>query len=88
IRIDVLSRRGATTPEAVALIEEMGRRGVAVVGHACDATSEKAVAAALAAIRKDAGAIQAAFHTAMVLHDTLLSNLTREQLDAVLAPKV
>ncbi|WP_199270405.1 type I polyketide synthase [Stappia indica] len=87
-RIDVLSRRGATTPEAVALIEEMGRRGVTVVGHACDATSEKAVAAALAAIRKDAGAIQAAFHTAMVLHDTLLSNLTREQLDAVLAPKV
>ena len=87
-RIDVLSRRGATTPEAAALIEEMGRRGVTVVGHACDATSESAVTAALAAIRKDAGAIQAAFHTAMVLHDTLLSNLTREQLDAVLAPKV
>lgn len=87
-RIDVLSRRGATTPEAASLIEEMGRRGVTVVGHACDAADESAVAAALAAIRKEAGAIQAVFHTAMVLHDTLLANLTREQLDAVLAPKV
>lgn len=87
-RIDVLSRRGATTPEAAALIEEMGRQGVTVVGHACDAADESAVAAALAAIRKDAGAIQAVFHTAMVLQDTLLANLTREQLDQVLAPKV
>jgi acyl transferase domain-containing protein/NADPH:quinone reductase-like Zn-dependent oxidoreductase/acyl carrier protein len=87
-RIDVLSRRGATTPEAAALIEEMAARGVTIVGHACDATDEAAVSAALDAVRAEAGSIGGVFHTAMVLHDTLMANLTRDQLDAVLAPKV
>jgi acyl transferase domain-containing protein/NADPH:quinone reductase-like Zn-dependent oxidoreductase/acyl carrier protein len=87
-RVDVLSRRGAATDEAAALIAEMAARGVAVVGHACDATDESAMTATLAAVREAAGPISGVFHTAMVLQDTLLANLTREQLNAVLAPKV
>ncbi|WP_417769738.1 SDR family NAD(P)-dependent oxidoreductase, partial [Stappia sp.] len=112
-RIDVLSRRGATTPEAAALVEgmagqggsivgragqatdkaaalveEMAAQGVSIVGHACDATDKAAVSATLEAVRADAGSIAGVFHTAMVLDDTLMANLTRDQLDAVLAPKV
>ena len=87
-RVDVLSRRGATTPEAAALIEEMATQGVTIAGHACDATDEETLSATLDAVRAEAGSIAGVFHTAMVLHDTLMANLTRDQLDAVLAPKV
>uniref|UniRef100_UPI003BABA70F SDR family NAD(P)-dependent oxidoreductase n=1 Tax=Stappia sp. TaxID=1870903 RepID=UPI003BABA70F len=87
--IAVLSRRGAGTPEATALISEMGERGVRVSAHACDLTDETAVARTLESIRSDAGSpITGIYHTAMVLEDALIANLSREALSKVLAPKV
>ncbi|GGE76548.1 SDR family NAD(P)-dependent oxidoreductase [Stappia taiwanensis] len=87
-KIAVLSRRGAETPGAEALIAEMAGRGVTLAGHACDVTDETALTAALADVRGTLGPIGGVFHTAMVLKDTLLANLDRAALDAVLAPKV
>lgn len=86
--VAVLSRRGAAADGAADLIAEMAARGVTVTAHACDATDEVALSAALANVRAKAGSIGGVFHTAMVLDDMLIANLDRAAIDRVLAPKV
>ena len=87
--VAILSRRGAETPEAAALVSEMAARDVLITAHACDLTDEAALTRALEKIRSDATLpITGVYHTAMVLDDALMANLTREALSKVLAPKV
>jgi acyl transferase domain-containing protein/NADPH:quinone reductase-like Zn-dependent oxidoreductase/acyl carrier protein/NADP-dependent 3-hydroxy acid dehydrogenase YdfG len=87
--VAVLSRRGGATPEAAALISEMAARDVQVSAHACDLADKASVSRTLEEIRSKGGRpITGIYHTAMVLEDALITNLTRDALSKVLAPKV
>ncbi|MES0808599.1 SDR family NAD(P)-dependent oxidoreductase [Roseibium sp. SCPC15] len=86
--IAVFSRRGDSSEEAQAVVQQLSGRGVAIKGHACDITDETAVKQALLAVRSDGKPIKGVFHTAMVLNDVLLANMDHEGLTRVLAPKV
>lgn len=86
--IAVLSRRGEQANGAAELIAELGSRNVRVTPHACDASDETAVTGALARIRAASGGLAGVYHTAMVLEDTLIANLSEDALRKVLAPKV
>jgi NADPH:quinone reductase-like Zn-dependent oxidoreductase/acyl carrier protein len=86
--IAVLSRRGEQADGAPELIAELAARGVRVTPHACDVSDETAVTGALARIRAASGGLAGVYHTAMVLEDTLIANLSEDALCKVLAPKV
>ncbi|WP_209006602.1 type I polyketide synthase [Labrenzia sp. THAF82] len=84
----VLSRRGATSEEAKAVIREFEERKVSIDGISCDITDEDAVRTALREIRAGGKQIKGVFHTAMVLNDVLLANMDHDGLTSVLAPKI
>lgn len=85
-RLLLLSRRGMEAPQADELVGRLTDRGVDARVAAVDVTDRDALERALAEIRQCAP-IRGAFHCAMVLRDELISSLTREGLDSVLAPK-
>ncbi|MGX7825881.1 SDR family NAD(P)-dependent oxidoreductase [Actinokineospora sp. 24-640] len=76
------SRRGPDADGAAALAAELSGLGARVAVVACDAADRTALAALLA--DHPVGAV---FHTAGVVDDGLVSTLTPDALDAVLAPK-
>ncbi|MFD1694595.1 type I polyketide synthase [Roseibium aestuarii] len=84
----VLSRSGAEGDAARAVISDLGAAGVTVRGFACDLGREDDVASALTQIRAEMPPLRGVFHTAMVLDDRLIANLTRDSLERVLAPKM
>jgi acyl transferase domain-containing protein/NADPH:quinone reductase-like Zn-dependent oxidoreductase/aryl carrier-like protein len=86
--IVLMGRRGADAPEASRAVAELEALGARVVVHAADVTKESDVAAVLAAIDRDGPPLRGVFHAAMVLEDALLTNLDRERMDRVLAPKL
>ena len=81
-------RNGAASETAKALLIELHERGVAVRVAACDVTDRDALASLLADVRRTMPPLAGIMHAAMVLEDSLLANLTGEQLERVLAPKV
>ncbi|TDP92869.1 type I polyketide synthase [Labedaea rhizosphaerae] len=81
----LVSRSGRAAPGADALADELTTLGAEVTIAACDVADRDALAAVIAAVP---GELTAVVHTAAVLDDGVLSGLTPERLDAVLAPKV
>ncbi|BBC30132.1 Polyketide synthase [Streptomyces graminofaciens] len=79
-------RRGADTPEATALVDELTALGAQVEAAACDTADRDAVAALLAGI-PDAHPLTAVVHSAGTLDDGVIGSLTPERLDHVLRPK-
>ncbi|MFF5373102.1 SDR family NAD(P)-dependent oxidoreductase, partial [Streptomyces sp. NPDC013187] len=86
-RLLLLSRRGASAPEAGELCAELERLGAQVSVAACDASDRRQLAGALAGV-PDEFPVTAVVHTAGILDDTVLSGLTAERLDAVVRPKI
>ncbi|WP_392892491.1 SDR family NAD(P)-dependent oxidoreductase [Streptomyces sp. LN699] len=83
----LLSRRGIDAPGAEELRTELTGLGAEVTVAACDVTDRQSLAGVLAAIPAEQP-LTGVIHTAGVLDDTVLSDLTPERLEKVLAPKV
>ncbi|MET8584725.1 type I polyketide synthase [Streptomyces collinus] len=80
------SRRGPDAPGADALRAELTGLGAAVSVVACDAADRDRLSAVLAEVA-DAHPLNAVVHAAGVADSGLVTDLTPERLDAVLAPK-
>ncbi|WP_368951986.1 SDR family NAD(P)-dependent oxidoreductase [Parafrankia soli] len=83
----LVSRRGADAPGAAALATRLGELGARVSFAACDVADRAALTGVLATIPDDLP-LSAVVHTAAVLDDALLANLTPAQQDRVLRVKV
>ncbi|MGA4851629.1 SDR family NAD(P)-dependent oxidoreductase [Streptomyces sp. G5(2025)] len=86
----LMSRRGATSPEAEAVLARLAERGVQATAYAADVTDMSAVREVLARI--DSGGsgthpLRGVVHCAMCLEDDLLTELTDERFAAALSPK-
>ena len=81
------SRSGASTPDAKAFVESLGKRGAKVRIIRADSGSDEDVAALLAEIRAGDQPVRGVFHLAMVIDDAPLAALNRERMRTVLAPK-
>ncbi|MGW9176040.1 SDR family NAD(P)-dependent oxidoreductase, partial [Streptomyces decoyicus] len=81
------SRRGAQAPGVDALRDELTALGAEVTVAACDSADREALRDLLDSVPKQYP-LTTVVHTAGVLDDGVLSSLTPERLDKVLAPKV
>ncbi|MEU7755022.1 type I polyketide synthase [Micromonospora sp. NPDC049171] len=79
----LLSRRGETAPGAAELRDELTAAGARVTFAACDVTDRAALAAVLAV-----HPVRAVVHAAGVVADGVLTGLTDEQVNRVLAAKI
>lgn len=84
----LLSRSGVSSPEASAAIAAMQRQGVTVEAPALDVTDEQALAGLIEECGSRRPPLRGVIHAAAVIEDGLARQLTREQLDAVLGPKL
>ncbi|MFF4507858.1 SDR family NAD(P)-dependent oxidoreductase [Streptomyces sp. NPDC001401] len=80
--------RSAPDPQAAAWIKGLEERGVTVHVARADVADRDSLTAALDAVRREAGPITTIVHTAGVLDDATVANLTDERVLNVLAPKV
>lgn len=83
----LISRGGKPDADTRLMIEAGPDHGFAIHVAACDVTSRKSVDALLAKIRRKGRPLRGIFHSAMVLEDKTLANMTPEQMTRVLAPK-
>ncbi|MEV6569441.1 SDR family NAD(P)-dependent oxidoreductase, partial [Streptomyces kronopolitis] len=81
------SRRGAQAPGVDALRDELTALGAEVTVAACDSADREALRELLDSVPAQ-HPLTAVVHTAGVLDDGILSSLTPQRLDTVLAPKV
>ncbi|MFE5533456.1 SDR family NAD(P)-dependent oxidoreductase, partial [Embleya sp. NPDC056538] len=85
-RLLLLSRRGAAAPGAAELVEDLTAQGAEVTLAACDLTDRAALAAELARIPAR-HALTGVIHTAGVVDDATITNLTDAHLEHALRPK-
>jgi len=81
----LLGRRGPDTAEARAGIETLEALGVKVCAHACDITDTTALAEI---IGSDLPKLKGVIHAAAVIEDSMIANLSSEQFERVLSPKL
>ncbi|WP_370672249.1 MULTISPECIES: SDR family NAD(P)-dependent oxidoreductase [Streptomyces] len=84
--LHLTSRRGLQADGAHQLLHELTDLGADVTVTACDIADADQLAALLASV-PDAHPLTAVVHTAGVVQDATLGNLSPEHLDAVLRPK-
>lgn len=82
------SRSAAPSPQAQSIIAEMQKAGVKVVIAKCDASNRDEMAALLADMQANLPPLKGILHSAMVLDDGMLAQMTAERFQKVMAPKV
>ncbi|MFD4433530.1 beta-ketoacyl reductase [Nocardia sp. NPDC058497] len=80
------SRRGRSAPGATETVAELTALGARVTLLACDVSTRSGVEALIAAVPQDAPLV-GVVHTAGVLDDGVVSSLTPQRVDTVLAAK-
>ncbi|WP_181690458.1 SDR family NAD(P)-dependent oxidoreductase [Streptomyces sp. NBRC 110611] len=83
----LVGRRGADTPEAPALLDELRSAGVHFTLHAADVSDMAAMRAVLDTVETREHPLRGVVHAAAVFDDVPLAELTDERLRRVLAPK-
>lgn len=83
-----LSRSGAASPNAKRLIQKLEQQQVQVQVQACDISDESVVAGAVDACTQSLGKIRGVFQCAMVLRDSLFTNMTHQHWVESTRPKV
>ncbi|MGW7484881.1 SDR family NAD(P)-dependent oxidoreductase [Nonomuraea muscovyensis] len=84
----LVGRRGADTPEAAALLEELAGLGAGVSVHAADAGDLDAMRRVFAEAAAAGRPVRGVVHAAMHLDDGPLADLDDDRVRAVLHPKV
>ncbi len=82
------SRRGVLTDEGRSIVAGLTASGVRVEIVSCDIGSRDSVCALLERIRSTMPPLLGVVHSAMVIADGLLQNLSEEQLEKVIRPKI
>lgn len=83
----LVGRRGAATPEAQRAIIDLEQSGAQVAAVAADVSNEKDVIRVMDQIMRNLPPLAGVFHTAGVLDDAMLSDLTPSRLNTVMEPK-
>lgn len=86
--VAVASRRGVVDHTASARIAALAKRGRTLHAYSLDVSESGAVDALMVLLAARFGAVRGIVHTAMVLNDGMLSNLSADALNVVLTPKV
>ncbi|MEV5357017.1 SDR family NAD(P)-dependent oxidoreductase [Streptomyces sp. NPDC052693] len=84
----LIGRRGAASPEAAPLLDELRQQGVDVTAYAADITDGTAVAAVFDQAERKGRPVRGVVHAAMHLDDAPLDELDTPRVRAVLAAKV
>jgi phthiocerol/phenolphthiocerol synthesis type-I polyketide synthase C len=87
-RIVVASRRGELDPTQQDRVAALRVAGITFVVKQVDVTSGVSVDALIASVASDQGPITGIYHTAMVLDDGLIRDMTPDRTAKVLAPKI
>ncbi|WP_219510116.1 type I polyketide synthase [Nonomuraea ceibae] len=87
-RLALVSRRGAATPEADALLEELRGLGAEATAHAADVADRDAVARVLRELDEAGHPVRGVVHAAMTLDDAALADLSDDRFREVLRPKI
>ncbi|MGE0578446.1 SDR family NAD(P)-dependent oxidoreductase [Reyranella sp.] len=83
----LVGRRGAATAEAATALAELRAAGVEVEAVAADIADPAQVQELVIRLRRDHPPLRGIVHSAMVLSDAPLLDLTADQIRSVLAPK-
>nr|WP_237331333.1 SDR family NAD(P)-dependent oxidoreductase [Streptomyces mexicanus] len=84
----LVGRRGADTPGAPRLLEELRARGVEATAYAADAADLEAMRAVFTQAERQGHPVRGVVHAAMHLDDAPLHDLDDRRVAAVLAPKI
>jgi acyl transferase domain-containing protein/NADPH:quinone reductase-like Zn-dependent oxidoreductase/acyl carrier protein len=82
------SRRGVLTDEGRSIVAGLTASGVSVEIVSCDVGSRESLIALLDQVRSTMPPLRGVVHSAMVIDDGLLQNLSETQLEKVLRPKM
>lgn len=82
------SRSGKTTEESKASFQALKERGLKIYLRACDIANKQAVTTLFSEFNKELPRLKGVIHAAMVIGDGLISNMTHEQFNKVLTPKI
>lgn len=84
----LVSRRGTLNDEGRDLVSGLAASGVNVEIVSCDVGSRESLSQVLELIRNTMPPLRGVVHSAMVIDDGLLQNLSEAQLEKVLRPKI
>ena len=84
----LVSRSASVSDQSRQIIEELKEKGAQVFTRACDVADEAALAKLVSEIQGDILPLKGVVHAAMVLEDGLLRNMTQQQLQHVMTPKI
>ncbi len=86
--IVLVGRNAVISPEKQVILDQLATKGVQINVVSCDVADKEAVKNLFASMSQNRQQLGGIFHEAMVLEDAIVQNLTEEQIERVLRPKV